>query len=220
MSATWTCTCGKTFSDYGTLQGDKIRCPACGFVLGEALPSRYKPPTTFRAQAPTPRTVLACPDVAVQAAEPKPRSPSATDDPPPKEVDIRKPVGDRRILVGALLLAFGSLALPLYCLYFPGSAFLAREAQADAASAHLNGPLTEACEAYHQNHGAYPAKLETLLEVDENHVVYLDRPESLIDPWGNRYQYDPKGPKNKGQKPDIWTVRANGKEIGNWPKGR
>lgn len=220
MSATWTCTCGKTFSDYGALHGDKIRCPACGFVLGEALPSRYKPPTTFRAQAPMPRIVLASPEVAVQMAEPKPRPPSANDDVALTETDIRKPIGDRRFVFAALLLAFGAVALPLYCLYVPGSAFLAREAQADVASAQVKGPLTQACEAYHLKHGAYPTKLGVLLEADENNVVYLDRPEALIDPWGNPYQYDPKGPKNKGQRPDIWTVRANGKEIGNWQKGR
>ncbi|MFO0938893.1 MAG: hypothetical protein U0798_20510 [Gemmataceae bacterium] len=40
---------------------------------------------------------------------------------------------------------------------------------------------------------------------------------SLRDPWGQPFQYDVKGPRNNGNRPDIWTVSKDRKTIiGNW----
>jgi hypothetical protein len=46
--------------------------------------------------------------------------------------------------------------------------------------------------------------------------------DSLLDPWGKRFEYDPKGPRNKGAKPDIWSTGPDKADengiIGNWTK--
>jgi hypothetical protein len=58
--------------------------------------------------------------------------------------------------------------------------------------------------------GEYPASLDTL--VDEGAV----NPDGLRDPWKHEYHYDPIGRKNKGARPDIWTVTPAKEIIGNW----
>jgi len=90
--------------------------------------------------------------------------------------------------------------------------------QKDAAYAQVNGPLTQACQAYFVANQHYPQSLEVLLQKDARGTVYLDKPDALVDPWGKRYQYDANGPNNQGLKPDIWTVHADGQMIGNWSK--
>jgi type II secretory pathway pseudopilin PulG len=87
------------------------------------------------------------------------------------------------------------------------------------------------CDAYKEKNAKYPETLATLLVRDEFGTIWIDDPAKLIDPWGRPYQYDAKGPNNKGLHPDIWVVtpddgwwlgiwRADprGKTIGNWPK--
>ena len=64
--------------------------------------------------------------------------------------------------------------------------------------------------------GVYPASLEDLLQKDKDGGPYLADRKDLLDPWGKKYQFDPKGPKNLGAKPDVWTVTPGGKTIGNW----
>jgi len=58
--------------------------------------------------------------------------------------------------------------------------------------------------------GEYPPSLEALVSagtVDAN---------NLRDPWKHEYRYDPIGRKNKGTRPDIWTVTPAKEVIGNW----
>jgi hypothetical protein len=45
----------------------------------------------------------------------------------------------------------------------------------------------------------------------------INSADALIDPWGRPYNYDPNGPRNNGNKPDIWAVAPDGALIGNWP---
>ena len=61
--------------------------------------------------------------------------------------------------------------------------------------------------------GEYPPSLEVL--VDDGRVS----PDGLRDPWKHEYRYDPIGRKNKGTRPDIWTVTPAKEVIGNW-KGK
>jgi hypothetical protein len=63
--------------------------------------------------------------------------------------------------------------------------------------------------------GVYPADLTALTE-GKNPL----KAESLIDPWGLLCQYDPTGPKNKGAKPDVWTVAPDKTVIGNWKEAK
>src|SRR4051812_10591395 len=60
--------------------------------------------------------------------------------------------------------------------------------------------LEKAVQAYCIRTGDYPASLDAL--VGTGTVA----PDGLKDPWKHEYQYDPTGRKNKGNRPDIWTV--------------
>lgn len=73
--------------------------------------------------------------------------------------------------------------------------------------------LSEAAEVYRNKHGEYPESLKDL--VGGGYIEH-EAGNPLIDPWGNDYQYDPKGTRNGGQKPDIWAATPGGSEIGNW----
>ncbi len=72
--------------------------------------------------------------------------------------------------------------------------------------------LEKAADLYKLRDTNYP---ETLAALTEGEKPIVER-TLLTDPWGKAFQYDPKGPKNKGAKPDIWTVEPGGKTIGNW----
>jgi hypothetical protein len=74
--------------------------------------------------------------------------------------------------------------------------------------------LEMASKAFHVKNDKYPEKLEDLVTGDR--PFYEGGENSLIDPWGSKSQYDPKGPKNGGKMPDIWTVTPDKKTIGNW----
>jgi hypothetical protein len=77
--------------------------------------------------------------------------------------------------------------------------------------------ISKACEAYRRDHdNRWPDNLELLVTPDKDDKAYLVDIRDLRDPWGNQFQYDPSGPNNKGQQPDIWTTTPNGKVIGNW----
>jgi prepilin-type N-terminal cleavage/methylation domain-containing protein len=70
--------------------------------------------------------------------------------------------------------------------------------------------------SYNVKHGQYPGSLQELLQPDDSGHAYCDA-EALVTPWKAQYQYDPSGPNNGGQKPDIWADGPNGRRIGNWP---
>lgn len=72
--------------------------------------------------------------------------------------------------------------------------------------------LERAVTDYCIKRGEYPANLDTL--VGEGSVS----PDVLRDPWKHEYHYDPVGPKNKGTRPDIWTVTPAKEVIGNWAR--
>lgn len=72
--------------------------------------------------------------------------------------------------------------------------------------------LEKAVQVYKLKTGDYP---ESLVLLSEGEKPIVEKP-FLKDPWGKVFQYDPKGPKNKGAKPDIWAVDPDGKTIGNW----
>jgi general secretion pathway protein G len=77
--------------------------------------------------------------------------------------------------------------------------------------------LTTACEMYAKDHlEQFPPSLAALLQRDSGGKgPYLKNEDSLIDPWGNPYQYNAQGPMNNGTQPDVWSESPYGK-IGNW----
>ena len=72
--------------------------------------------------------------------------------------------------------------------------------------------LTKAVEFYKLKKEKYPEKLKDLIDAG-----IVEPKATLLDPWGNAYQYDAAGKKNAGKRPDIWTKTPDGEEIGNWP---
>lgn len=60
--------------------------------------------------------------------------------------------------------------------------------------------------------GEYPPSLDVLVG------AWAVTPDGLRDPWKHEYHYDPTGRKNKGTRPDIWTVTPTKEVIGNWGK--
>src|SRR5262245_14658115 len=76
--------------------------------------------------------------------------------------------------------------------------------------------LSTAVKAYRLKYNEYPTNLDDLVHPpDEKAFVESD---TILDPWQRPYQYDPAGPRNNGEQPDIWTVGRDGKLIGNWSK--
>lgn len=72
--------------------------------------------------------------------------------------------------------------------------------------------LERAVTEYCIKRGEFPPSLDAL--VNEGAVPA----DNLRDPWKHEYQYDPYGRKNKGTRPDIWTVTPAREIIGNWGK--
>ena len=69
--------------------------------------------------------------------------------------------------------------------------------------------------------GALPQTLAEMLQAPaDGGRPAIDDPDTVKDPWGREFQYDPAGGHNGGAKPDVWTVTPAGKTIGNWPGAR
>jgi hypothetical protein len=77
--------------------------------------------------------------------------------------------------------------------------------------------IEDACKVYKLKFGEYPSTLELFLKPPSGQP-FFENSDALLDSWGHKFQYDPKGPKNGGNKPDVWAVTPNGKTIGNWPE--
>jgi hypothetical protein len=104
----------------------------------------------------------------------------------------------------------------LFVALVAGTGFPADEkedAKVAAAKAQI-AVLDKAIQAYRVKHDQYPETLQALTEGDKAFV----EASALIDPWKNPYQYNAAGPKNKGKKPDVWTVTPDKKTLGNWPE--
>jgi hypothetical protein len=203
MPLTTKCTCGKTLDIADEQHGQPAQCPWCGnrFIAGAAISST----TAVQAEEPMPK-------VAERAARPEGKQ----DETPTIALTqpwYIPPIGWSLILG---FLGCGALAA---CAFFMidlphGDSML------DIAHTQVKGPLTKACETFRLKHGRFPATLAELREKNAVGGPFLESDDALIDPWGQPYKYDPKGLRNNGVKPDIWTVApTNGVEIGNWPMG-
>lgn len=93
------------------------------------------------------------------------------------------------------------------------------EAKKKTALSNVRGALTNAAQGYKLSNGNYPDSLAALTQPQPNGGPPLLEPDAVVDPWTKPYQYDPNGPRNGGNKPDIWTQSPKGEIIGNWPGG-
>jgi hypothetical protein len=100
-------------------------------------------------------------------------------------------------------------------IYGSAAAFEPLLAKAQLQRAQLDvQSLTKAVQVYQIRHGEYPKSLKAMSE-GENPLLTKN---GYLDPWGNPYQYDPRGPSNNGKKPDIWCTTPKMEVIGNWPE--
>ena len=205
MPLTVKCTCGKTLDIADEQHGQPAQCPWCGnrFTAGAPISST----TAIQDEEPTPKVVER------EAAPPEPKKLERS-----AIIDLTHPwliPPALWFLIFGFLGCGGLLAFGYFFLF--GQLGDGVEVIADF---QVRGSLPNACEAYRAKNGRLPKTLAELLEQNAVGGPYLEHPDALIDPWGNRYQYDPKGPRNNGLKPDIWTVTPQGIEIGNWPRDR
>jgi hypothetical protein len=91
--------------------------------------------------------------------------------------------------------------------------------KADFARARVQ-VLTLICQHYKSQNGDWPLSLDALALPQPKGGNPFVVASDLTDEWSHPYQYDAAGPKNGGEKPDIWTETPQGKVLGNWPGGR
>ena len=190
MHTTLQCACGNS------LDGEAKQCPSCGatFMAGEPTQST----TAVQAEAPLPK--------------PAERRKFPDDDVPNIAKSRAVPL---ILLIAGCIVGCGVIAFGIWYLLFGAMI----SSMHDISAAQVRGPLTHGCQAYClKNDGRFPDNLAVLLEKNPNGGPYLESPDALIDPWGRPYQYDTNGPRNKGMRPDIWTVAPDGRTIGNWPR--
>jgi RNA polymerase sigma factor (sigma-70 family) len=73
--------------------------------------------------------------------------------------------------------------------------------------------LDQGVQSYLGSKGKLPPNLTTLVDAK---ILW---PESLVDPWGKKFQYDITGKKTGNKEvPDIWTETPDKNIIGNWSR--
>jgi len=88
-------------------------------------------------------------------------------------------------------------------------------AKIDTAQAECKA-IAAQCSMYYADYGQFPPNLETLTQVQPDGRGAYIPPEKLLDPWKKPYQYDPAGPMNGGNQPDVFTFTPKGIKIGNF----
>jgi len=109
------------------------------------------------------------------------------------------------LLVSSLVL--GGLAASNLGEVFEGS-------QEDTARSWVNGTGKQYVELYYLKSREYPRSLDDLLQPVVG-TPLITEPESILDPWGNEYQYSYPGRENPNGF-DLWTTTPDGRVIGNW----
>ena len=81
--------------------------------------------------------------------------------------------------------------------------------------------IDTACTKFYVEHkDGYPKSLDDLtIQCEDGTGPYLKR-ETLIDPWGKHFCYDPSGALHEGPIPipDIYCNAPDGRRFGNWKK--
>jgi general secretion pathway protein G len=75
--------------------------------------------------------------------------------------------------------------------------------------------IAGAAQRFMVKYDRYPNDLNELAQPPSGGTPFMAA-EDLNDPWGKPYQYDPAGPRNNGQKPDVYTTSPKNEVIGNF----
>jgi general secretion pathway protein G len=113
------------------------------------------------------------------------------------------------MVVVAILVVLVGVAVPIYLNYLENSKIT--RARVDIET------ISNVIESYYYKHDTWPQDLSVLVQPQDGTAPLL-KPGALVNPWGQAYQTSlPNvGPRNNGQRPDVFTVTPNGREIGNW----
>ena len=82
--------------------------------------------------------------------------------------------------------------------------------------------IEQALDEYWLAENAYPDKLEVLVATTgaDGEKKYLKNPQSITDPWGRLYGYDPDAVGPQGvNRPRIWCQSPKGAGIANYEVG-
>lgn len=113
------------------------------------------------------------------------------------------------MVVVAILVVLVGVAVPIYLNYLENSKIT--RARVDIET------ISNVIESYYYKHDTWPADLMTLVNPQDGTAPLLKQ-GAVINPWGQPYQTSlpNPGPRNNNQRPDVFTVTPNGREIGNW----
>jgi general secretion pathway protein G len=75
--------------------------------------------------------------------------------------------------------------------------------------------IAGAAQRYQVKYDHLPQSLDELVSPPSGGMPFIE-PDFLVDPWGNRFQYDPAGQHNGGLKPDVFTTSPHGELVGNF----
>jgi hypothetical protein len=118
----------------------------------------------------------------------------------------------RALFLGTVLFGL-SLIIPMVLIHGVFGPRFLEDAKVVRAKADVVA-LTKAVGEFHRLTGVYPDSLEALTHPREGKT--LVEAEALLSPWGWPYQYDLSGPRNQGNRPDIWIQAPDGEVLGNW----
>jgi general secretion pathway protein G len=103
------------------------------------------------------------------------------------------------LVVVAILVVLAGASVPIYLNYLEGARL--DRVRIDTKS------LETAVDAYYTRHGDYPQSLEELTQVDpDTSKAYLEV-ESLKDPWGQYYVYNPSDRDARTGRPVIYSTK-------------
>jgi general secretion pathway protein G len=115
------------------------------------------------------------------------------------------------LVVVAILVVLAGAAVPIYLNYLANARI--DRAKMDVVT------LEKAVEAYSTSHGSYPATLDVLCEVDPNTGAKAALEyKHLMDPWNQRYVYEPQNVNPRTGRPRIYSQGppGSGQMIANW----
>jgi general secretion pathway protein G len=76
--------------------------------------------------------------------------------------------------------------------------------------------LSAQADIFKMNNGHYPTSIEQMAQPQPNGGSALVQPDAVRDPWGKPYTIDPNGPRNGGNKADVYTTTPKGVIVGNF----
>ncbi len=107
------------------------------------------------------------------------------------------------LVVVAILVVLAGAAVPIYLSYLEDS-------RVDRARLDVKS-IEGAVDAYYTKYGSYPNSLNDLVQPMDGVRPYLDA-NTLMDPWGNPYQYNPQNVNPMTGRPQVFSNGPPGRQ--------